>query len=110
MPLYGSVPNNEFQLHTEVAMHELNHKSRECLGWKTSCQVFHDDTRRLRFTQPERMAIYEWIRKTTESIILEVGNVTKQSAAAARRKAIEAWLVHNNIIKVTRNGESVTQF
>jgi hypothetical protein len=56
------------------------------------------------------MAIYDWINQTTQSILKEVQTVTKQTAAKARRKAIEAWLVKNNIIRITLNGLSVTQF
>jgi transposase InsO family protein len=110
LPLYRSVPSNEFRLHAELAMHELNHRPRECLGGKNPCQVYHGETRRKRFTQPERMAIYDWINETTESILKEVRSVTKQTTATARRKATEAWLVKNNIIRITLNGLSVTQF
>ncbi len=110
LPMYRSVPPNEFKLHAELAMHELNHRPRDVLGGKNPCQVYHDKTRSKRFTQPERMAIYDWINQTTESILKEVRSVTKQSAAKARRKAIEAWLVKNNIIRITLNGLNVTQF
>lgn len=110
LPLYRSVPPNEFKLHAELAMHELNHRSRECLGGKNPCQVYHDKTRTKRFTQTERMVIYDWINQTSESILMEVRSVTKQTRAKARRKAIEAWLVKNNIIRITLNGLSVTQF
>jgi len=110
LPLYRSVPPNEFKLHAELAMHELNHQSRECLRGQNPCQVYHDKTRTKRFTKQERMAIYDWINQTTESILKEVQTVTKQTTAKARRKAIEAWLVKNNIIRVTLNGLSVTQF
>ena len=110
LPAYRSVPPHEFKLHAELAMHELNHRPRECLGGLNPCQVYHDNTRRKRFSLPERMAIYDWINQTTESILKEVRTVTKQTTATARRKAIEAWLVKNNIIRITINGKSVTQF
>jgi hypothetical protein len=110
LPLYRSVPPGEFKLHAELAMHELNHQPRECLGGLNPCQVYHDKTRTKRFTKQERMAIYDWINQTTQSILKEVQTVTKQTTAKARRKAIEAWLVKNNIIRITLNGLSVTQF
>ena len=110
LPLYRSVPPNEFKLHAELAMHELNHRPSDVLGGKNPCQVYHDETRRKWFTKPERMAIYDWINQTTEGILKEVRSVTKQTAAKARRKAIEAWLVKNNIIRITLNGLNVTQF
>lgn len=110
LPLYRSVPPNEFKLHAELAMHELNHRPSEVLGGKNPCQVYHDETRRKWFTKPERMVIYDWINQTTEGILKEVRSITKQTAAKARRKAIEAWLVKNNIIRITLNGLNVTQF
>jgi transposase InsO family protein len=110
LPLGRSVPPQEFKLHAELAMHELNHRSKKVLGGKNPCQVYHDKSRRKWFTQPERKAIYDWINQTTESILKEVRSVTKQTVATARRKAIEAWLVKNNIIRITLNGLNVTQF
>ncbi len=110
LPLSRSVPPQEFRLHAELAMHELNHRPRECLGGNNPCQVYHDKTRRKWFTQPERKAIYDWINQTTEDILKGVRSVTKQTAATARRKAIEAWLIKNNIIRITLNGLNVTQF
>jgi hypothetical protein len=110
LPLYRSVPPQEFKLHAQLAMHELNHRPRDVLDGKNPCQVYHEKTRRRWFTQPERKAIYDWINQTTESILKEVRSVTKQTVAKARRKAIEAWLVKNNIIRITLNGLNVTQF
>lgn len=110
LPLGRSVPPQEFKLHAELAMHKLNHRPRQVLGGKNPCQVYHDKTRRKWFTQPERKAIYDWINQTTESILKEVQSETKQTVAMARRKAIEAWLIKNNIIRITLNGLNVTQF
>jgi len=110
LPLGRVVPPQEFKLHAELAMHKLNHRTRECLGGQNPCLVYHDKTRRKWFTKPERKAIYDWINQTTESILKEVRSVTKQTVATARRKAIEAWLIKNNIIRITLNGLNVTQF
>ena len=110
LPMGRTVPPQEFMLHAELAMHELNHRSREILGGKNPCQAFHDQTRRKKFTQPERKAIYDWINQTQESILKEVRSVTKQTVATARRKAIEAWLIKNNVIRITLNGLNVTRF
>ena len=108
LSLYRSVPPNEFKLHAELAMHELNHRPRECLGGQNPCQVYHDKTRSKCFTKPERMAIYDWINQTTENILKEVRSVIKQTMATARRKAIESRLNKNNIIIITLNGLNVT--
>jgi hypothetical protein len=110
LPIGRMVSLEEFKLHAALAAHNLNHRSREVLKGKNPCQVLHDESRRIRFTQPERMAIYDLINQTQEDIIKEVSDVSKRSVATARRKAIEAWLLKNNIIRVTINGKSVTQF
>lgn len=110
LPLGRIVPPQEFRLHAELAMHTLNHRSRNIIDGKIPCQVYHDESRRKRFTQHERMAIYAWINQTQESILKEVRTITKQTMAMARRKAIEAWLIKNNIIRITLNGLNVTLF
>lgn len=110
LPLGRNVSLQEFELHAALAAHDLNHRSTDILKGKNPCQVFHDESRRLKFTEPERMAIYDWISKTQESILKEVQDRSKRTAASARRKAIEAWLLKNNIISLTLNGKSVTQF
>jgi hypothetical protein len=110
LPLSGEVSLREFQLHAALAAHDLNHRPRDILKGQTPCQVFHDQSRRIRFTQPERMAIYDWIKKTQEDILNDVQCINKKTEAAARRKAIVAWLVKNNFIKIYLNGLNVTQF
>ena len=110
LPLGRTVPPQEFKLHVELAMHTLNHHPRDVLGGMIPCQVYHDKDRRKQFTQPERMAIYDWINRTQEDILKIVPNATKQAVATARRKVIENWLIKNNIIRITLNGLNVTQF
>jgi len=110
LPLGRRVSLEEFKLHAALAANDLNHRPREVLKGKNPCQVFHDESRRIRFTQPERTAIYDWINKTQESILKEVQVLSKRTIATAKRKAIEAWLLKNNIIRLTLNGKSVTQF
>ena len=110
LPLGRAVPPQEFRLHAELAMHTLNHRSRDVLGGTIPCQAYHDRSRRKKFTQRERQEIYDWINGAQEDILREVPNVSKQAVASARRKAIENWLIKNNIIRVTLNGLNVTQF
>lgn len=110
LPLERKVSLEEFRLHAALAAHDLNHRSRDVLNGKNPCQVFHDETRRMKFTEPERKATYDWINQTQESIIKEVGCFSKREVATARRKAIEAWLLKNKIIRITLNGLSVTRF
>lgn len=109
LPIGRQVSLEEFELHAALAAHDLNHRSKDALGGKNACQVFHDQSRRLRFTEPERKVIYDWISQTQDSILQEAQDFSKRTVATARRKAIEAWLLKNNVIKLTLNGKSVTQ-
>jgi hypothetical protein len=110
LPLGREVSLEEFKLHAALAAHDLNHRAKEILKGKNPCQVFHDETRRIRFTEPERMVIYDWINQTQNGILREAQDFSKRAVATARRKAIEAWLLKNNVIRLTLNGKSVTQF
>jgi hypothetical protein len=110
LPLGRNVSLEEFELHAALAAHDLNHRAKDILKGKNPCQVFHDETCRIHFTIPERKAVYDWITKTQESILKEARDFSKRTTATARRKAIEAWLLKNNIIRLTLNGKSVTQF
>jgi hypothetical protein len=110
LPLGRNVSLEEFELHAALAAHDLNHRAKEILKGKNPCQVFHDTNRRIRFTEPERMVVYDWINQTQNGILKEAQDFSKRAVATARRKAIEAWLLKNNVIRLTLNGKSVTQF
>jgi hypothetical protein len=110
LPLSENVSLREFDLHAALVAHDLNHRARACLQGKNPCQVFNDQTRKTRFTIRERMAVYDWINQSQEGILKEVQCVSKQSQAWARRKAIKAWLIKNNFIKIYLIGVNVTQF
>jgi len=110
LPLRRDVSLEEFELHAALAAHGLNHRAKDSLKGKNPCQVYYDEARRMHFTIPERKAIYDWINQTQESILKEAQDFSKRTIATARRKAIEAWLRKNNIIRLTLNGKSVTQF
>ena len=110
LPLGREVSLEEFKLHAALAAHDLNHRSKDILKGKNPCQVFHDETRRIQFTEPERKVVYDWINQTQNDILKEAQDCSKRTVATARRKAIEAWLLKNNIIRLTLNGKSVTQF
>jgi hypothetical protein len=110
LPLGREVSLEVFELHAALAVHDLNHRAKDILKGKNPCQVFNDESRRIRFTEPERKAVYDWINQTQDSILKEAQDFSKRTVATARRKAIEAWLLKNNIIRLTLNGKSVTQF
>jgi transposase InsO family protein len=82
------------QAYSETAIHELNHKGRECLRGNNSCQRFFNEKSNYRFTIKERSSIYKWINIQTEAI-LEVMKFDHYSEKEKRyRKAFgSAWRV-----------------
>jgi hypothetical protein len=110
LPLGREVSLEEFKLHAALAAHDLNHRAKDILKGKNPCQVFHDTNRGMRFTEPERMVVYDWINQTQNGILKEAQDFSKRAVATAKRKAIEAWLLKNNVIRLTLNRKSVTQF
>jgi len=103
----------EFEMCARVAAHDLNHKARQILKGRTACRVMGGGGQNpVKITIPERRAIYDWLNDTTGTILsqLKEKEPSAREKATARRRAAEMWLLKNNIIKLTRNGESVTLF
>lgn len=115
LPLDRVATETEFEMCARVAAHDLNHQARRVLKSRTSCHVLNGGRNPINITIPERRAIYDWLNDTSESILSQLEeepleDASKRARATARRKAAELWLVKNNIIRLTRNGESVTLF
>jgi hypothetical protein len=98
------VAKNHFALLVEVTAHELNHQPRRCLHGRTACAVFHDDTLRLRRSQPERKAIFRLLLRNFGQTI---GSMPKDDLhhrhATAWRITVEHWLRCQNLIAVRLN-------
>ena len=109
LPLSRCVTHDELALYAALAAHDLNHRPKGVLRDRTACQVLRDNTGRIRFTEKERMVIYEWINENQQTILQKAQIFTNRAVANARRQAIEAWLLKNDMIRLTRNGKSVTQ-
>ncbi len=111
LPLENNATETEFDLCSQLAAHNLNHQPRRVLDGKTACQVLGGGVNPLRVTIPERREVYDWLNDTSESILslLEEGD-SQRAKATAKRRAAEMWLSKNNVIKLTKDGESVTLF
>lgn len=114
LPLGRAATETEFEMCARVAAHDLNHQVRRVLKGKTACNVLGGGRNPITITIPERRAIYDWLNDTTESILSQLEesleDASKRARATARRKAAELWLVKNKVIRLTRNGKSVTLF
>lgn len=95
----------ELDPYARAAAHELNHRPKPCLRGKTPCRVFFDH--RIKFSKPERKAIYGWIIERSDRILS--GEVAL-SRHAAWRIAAEQWLVKHDLIAVSINKQVSPNF
>lgn len=97
----------EFELLTETAAHDLNHKPRRRLGGKTACQVYFSKNR-IRFTKRKRRSVYEWIKNLAVDISERAGhgNIT----CLAWRVAAKKWLEKNDLIRIIKPGKVLPNF
>ena len=109
LPFSRQNTHEEMALRAALAAHDQNHRSRPVLKGRNACQVLRERKDRMRFTQLERRNIYEWLNDAQQSIIQKAQSFSKRAVASSRRHAIEAWLLKNDMIRLTRNGKSVTQ-
>jgi hypothetical protein len=114
LPLGREVTLEEFETHSRLAAHDLNHKPSRVLKGRTPCSLFGGGKNPARYTKDERRAIYDWLNETSGCILQKTEVYTEREkervVAMARRKAVEMWLVRNNMIRLTINGKSVTLF
>ena len=97
----------EFELLTETATHDLNHKPRRRLDGKTACRVYFGNNR-IRFTKRKRKSVYEWIKDLAVDISERAGhdNIT----SLAWRVSAKKWLEKNDLIKILNPGKVLPHF
>lgn len=92
--------------YARAAVHELNHRTKECLQGKTACQVFFSSS--VCFSKQQRKEIYDWIKSRQDYII--GGEREDISPQAAWRLAAEVWLIQNGFITVSINNQVLPDF
>ena len=97
-------PKEHLEAYASGAAHDLNHRPRQCLKGRTSCQVFFSERRR--FSKWERRDGYAWITNLQNDILCSDG-VQPQ---AAWRIAVEKWLNRKGFITITSNGKVLPSF
>ena len=101
----------ELTLASGLSGHELNHKRRRSLGWRTACRVLDTGLPHVRqFTRRDRKEVFEEITTLAVDIADQLEEHTDAAAETAFRYAAETWMQLNNIINVTRNGEVLPPF
>jgi len=107
---YVSIPRRHFHVYAESAAHELNHLPRRCLKGRISCQVFFSEKGGAKFSKRKRREIFEWIKKLSSAILVEIGKSGKRAAQSAWRMAVESWLQINGYIEVSMDGKVLPIF
>jgi len=98
----ANCPRDHFKAYAEDAAHDLNHRSRKCIGKSNACQAFFGTNRS--FTKNERRDVFLWISKLQKDILLEKGGcLTQQDHYAALRIAAEAWLIKAGYLTIKQN-------
>ena len=74
------------------------------------CQVFFSEKGGAKFSKRKRREIFEWIKKLSSAILVEIGKPGKRAAQAAWRMAVESWLHINGYIEVSMDGKVLPIF
>ena len=107
------------QVHAEVAAHELNHKRRRSLSWRTSCEIFVRGKPGMKaYNRRRRKEIYEQIKALARQIVKamrgercpEIDAEPMETATTVWRLAVETWLHRHGLITVSVNGKVLPHF
>lgn len=92
----------EFTRCVELAAHDLNHIPRRKLGRDNACRRFFDRPR-FNYSKRKVMEVFLWISERAIDIVKKAKkNLTPD---AAYRLACQIWLVKNNLLSISKNGE-----
>jgi transposase InsO family protein len=97
-----SVPA-DFMAAVEDTAHELNHRPRRCLQSRTACAVFHDETKRLRWTKKQRQTIFRLLLSQFGAMIGKTMNGRHLKPATVWRVTVESWLRCQGLITIRQN-------
>jgi hypothetical protein len=89
--------------YAEAAAHDLNHRLRDILGGRTSCQVYFGSGTKPVFTKRERRDIYDCLMERVGRILLSLNESGQVARESAWRIAVEFWLRSKGYIKVHIN-------
>jgi len=93
----------QIQPYAEAAAQDLNHRRRDSLAGRTSCQVYWGSELKPVFTKRERREIYDCLMERTERILVALNETGVYAREAAWRIAAEFWLNSKGHIRVHNN-------
>jgi hypothetical protein len=88
----------------EAALQEapaiLNAQPRPCLGGETAEAVFYTSVAWVQrtYTMSDRKEIKDWIEERERTIVAAMTDPTRHQLAAARRQAIETWMLNEGLV------------
>ena len=97
------LPDEHLEAYAAAAAGRLNHQTRDCLGRRTSCEVFTAGRKSVMIDRRERKEV------TDELIVMAAGYLELAddwrlvTAMKAWRLAVETWLLVHQAISVTPN-------
>ena len=116
--LAGWTPQT-LQVYAAVAAHELNHRRRRSLAWRTACAVFCSGAHRLKaYNRRRRKESFDQIKALAMQIVStmrgascpELDAAAIETASTVWRLAVETWLHRNGLITVTVDGKVLPHF
>jgi hypothetical protein len=69
----GDLSREHFQAYAKNAEHNLNHRTRLCLGGRNSCRVYFEGKNKHKFSKRERREIYDWTTWLVGDILNDIG-------------------------------------
>lgn len=97
------LPLEHLQTSVLVALHNLNHNERRCIGGRTACQLFASRQERVTFSRKQRKDIYEEITNVQQGIMAETFGCHARVGILAWCHAAETVLERHGILTVSRN-------
>jgi hypothetical protein len=94
------------QTESELAAHDLNHKSRRSLKGDTACERFSGRKMLLnKYDKRKRKEVFGYILAMAVGIVRKLGLKTTRELDHAWRLSVETWLRQNGHITVSVNGK-----
>lgn len=97
----------DLALQVEMAIHDLNHKSRRLLKGRNACQAYFN-TKHPVYGRRRRRQIFDWIRDLAIDISVKAG--MDKISASAWRFACRKWMEENGVITVKRQRKVLPDF
>ncbi|MDH4266282.1 MAG: hypothetical protein OEW45_11635 [Deltaproteobacteria bacterium] len=95
-----SYSHEQIEPYAEAAVHDLNHRLRDCLAGRNSCRVFFHSGNKPTFTKRERRDIYDGLMEKMKRILTEMNQFGQAAKESAWRIAMEFWLHSRGYIKI----------